>query len=109
VSAVIVSDLADDEDMTELLDGFVVSLATQATRLEEASAAGDHDAVRRIAHQIKGAAGGYGFPTITAAAGRLEHHAHEAGEAALALAEVCGMCRRARARADAAPAERGAA
>lgn len=41
----------------------------------EAALAGDADAlaaVRRLAHQLRGSGGFYGFPAITAAAARLE-------------------------------------
>lgn len=90
------SDLAGDEEMSELVERFVGGLRAHATRLEAAFDASDREAVRRIAHQIKGAAGGYGFPTITEAAARLEQQARELENLDQALAEVCDMCRRAR-------------
>ena len=37
--------------------------------IEQACAEEDLDALSRLAHQLEGSAGGYGFPTITDAAG----------------------------------------
>jgi signal transduction histidine kinase/CheY-like chemotaxis protein/HPt (histidine-containing phosphotransfer) domain-containing protein len=95
----VVSELADDADMTELVDSFVSGLAAQAKRLEDAHSANDRETVRRLAHQLKGAAGGYGFPTITAAASVLEERAREGAAIAQAIADVTDLSRRARARA----------
>jgi HPt (histidine-containing phosphotransfer) domain-containing protein len=91
-----VSEFADDPDMIELVELFVAGIPAQIARLDAARAAGDPDGVRRLAHQIKGAAGGYGFPTITDAAGVLE--ATTAGgapfeEAFAALVQLCRCVR----------------
>jgi signal transduction histidine kinase/CheY-like chemotaxis protein/HPt (histidine-containing phosphotransfer) domain-containing protein len=99
VSGIIVSELADDEEMTELVQRFTAGLPAQATRLEEAHGASERETIRRLAHQLKGAAGGYGYPTITQAASRLEQEAREGATLDQALADVCDMCRRARAKA----------
>ncbi len=96
-SSDLVSELEDDPDMTELIEGFTRGLPAQAQRLEDALDANDREAVRRLAHQLKGSAGGYGFPTITEAAARLEQVAREGETLAQALADVCDLCRRARA------------
>ena len=104
-SALIISELADDPEMGDLIDRFVTGLSAQAQKLEDAQAASDRETLRRVAHQLKGAAGGYGFPTITTAAARLEECAREGDAVDQALADVCDMCRRARARAGASPAE----
>ena len=93
----LVSELADDPDMTELIESFARGLPAQAQRLEDALDANDREAIRRLAHQLKGSAGGYGFPTITEAAARLEQVAREGETIAQALADVCDLCRRARA------------
>ena len=53
----------------------------------------------RTAHQLKGAAGSYGFDAVTPYAARLEALLREAGqeEAVLAaLDELLGVCRRVR-------------
>jgi CheY-like chemotaxis protein/HPt (histidine-containing phosphotransfer) domain-containing protein len=93
----VISELADDEDMTALVERFTTGLPAQAKRLEDALDANDRETVRRLAHQLKGAAGGYGYPTITNAAARLEQQAREGETFAQALAEVGDLCRRARA------------
>ncbi len=96
-SRIIVSDLADDEEMTALVERFTNNLPQQAQRLEDAAHANERETIRRLAHQLKGAAGGYGYPSITTAASRLEQQAREGETFAQALAEVCDLCRRARA------------
>ncbi len=96
-SRFIVSELADDEEMTALVERFTNNLPQQAQRLEDAADAKERETIRRLAHQLKGAAGGYGYPTITTAASRLEQQAREGETFAQALAEVCDLCRRARA------------
>jgi signal transduction histidine kinase/DNA-binding response OmpR family regulator len=97
-SSEVVSDFADDPDMTELIEKFTGGLPAQIKRLEDALEANDREAVRRFAHQLKGSAGGYGFSTITAAAARLEDDAREGAPIAQAVADVCDLCRRARPR-----------
>jgi signal transduction histidine kinase/CheY-like chemotaxis protein/HPt (histidine-containing phosphotransfer) domain-containing protein len=98
----VVSELADDEEMTALVEHFTAGLPAQAKRLEDALDANDRETVRRLAHQLKGAAGGYGYPTITSAAARLEQQAREGETFTQALAEVGDLCRRARASSNAA-------
>jgi signal transduction histidine kinase/HPt (histidine-containing phosphotransfer) domain-containing protein len=51
---------------------FVAGLADYAARIETALAAGQDDTVRELAHQLKGMGGSFGYPDITAEAGRLE-------------------------------------
>ena len=97
ISGTIVSELADDMEMTELVERFVGTLPGHAARLEDALAANDRETIRRLAHQLKGAGGGYGFPCITTAASRLEQEAREGATMAQALADVCDLLRRARA------------
>lgn len=63
--------------MTDLIERCTNGLPLQATRLEEALGADERETIRRVAHQLKGAARGYGYPTITAAAARLEQQARE--------------------------------
>ena len=69
------SDFADDPDMAELIDLFLDDLPNRVTSLRAALAAGDMAGLRRFAHQLKGAAGGYGYPTLGEAAAALEHAA----------------------------------
>ncbi|MBN2561327.1 MAG: Hpt domain-containing protein [Phycisphaerae bacterium] len=69
---VLVSEFADDADMIELVEMFVDELPGKALAIRQAMEKRDMEVLGRLAHQLKGAAGGYGFPTITDAAGELE-------------------------------------
>ena len=66
------SDFADDPDMAELIDAFVDGLATTIAGIEAALASGRLDELARLAHQVKGAGGSYGFPSLTDAARAVE-------------------------------------
>jgi CheY-like chemotaxis protein/HPt (histidine-containing phosphotransfer) domain-containing protein len=64
--------LADDPDLTEILPQFVNGLSETVRQLVRAVDANDERTLSRLAHQLKGAAGGYGFPTITSQAKLVE-------------------------------------
>jgi signal transduction histidine kinase/CheY-like chemotaxis protein/HPt (histidine-containing phosphotransfer) domain-containing protein len=64
---------ADDPDMTELIKLYVESLPQEVAKLTLLLDAGQLDALRRVAHQLKGSGGGYGFARITDVAGQAEH------------------------------------
>ena len=66
------SELASDEDMMELVEFFVDELQQRISALESAMQGSDEAELKTLAHQLKGAAGGYGFPTISECAGDLE-------------------------------------
>jgi HPt (histidine-containing phosphotransfer) domain-containing protein len=70
--APIFSPLGADPDFADLVDLYVGEMPERVLRLQSLFAAAAWDELRRLAHQIKGAAGSYGFPQITFAAGRLE-------------------------------------
>lgn len=93
----IVSDVGEDPDMVEIVVQFVKGLKTHAENLRKAQQDGDRETIRRVAHQLKGAAGGYGFPSITAAAAKLEDRARDGAPLAQAVAEVVDLCLRAKA------------
>jgi HPt (histidine-containing phosphotransfer) domain-containing protein len=69
---VIISEFADDPEMAELVDFFLSDLEKHVTAMANAWQEADHEALRGLAHQLKGAAGGYGFPTLTKAAAAVE-------------------------------------
>ena len=58
----------------------------------QAFAGRDGDGVKRIVHQLKGAAGCYGFPTISAAARAVEDALAESRDAAGVREEVMALC-----------------
>jgi HPt (histidine-containing phosphotransfer) domain-containing protein len=85
--------------MAELIDFFLAELSERITKIQEALDAGDCGELRHLAHQLKGAAGGYGFDPIGQAASDLEHAALS-DEADLSLVreraeELILLCRRA--------------
>lgn len=68
----LLSELVGDPDMQELIDFFVGELPDRIRAIECALQEGDHGVLERLAHQLKGASAGYGFPVIGAAAAEVE-------------------------------------
>ena len=66
------SQLAGDPDMAELIDLFVEELPKRIDSVVEAWRARELGTLQRLAHQLKGASAGYGFPTIGSAAAKVE-------------------------------------
>jgi len=66
------SEFASDPDMQEIIGLFVQEMPERIAQLQSSWTSGEFDAVKRLAHQLKGAGGGYGFPTLGQAAGKLE-------------------------------------
>jgi HPt (histidine-containing phosphotransfer) domain-containing protein len=66
------SEYADDPDMREIVEFFVNDLTARMNSIREAFTRDDRARLKTLAHQLKGAAGGYGFPTIGTAAGAVE-------------------------------------
>ena len=69
----IFSPMSSDPNMADLVEEFVGQLRSRISSLEVAYAAADPESLARVAHQLKGASGGYGFDEIGEAAARLEH------------------------------------
>jgi len=94
--AVLISELLEDPDMLPLVDGFLVLLAERMTQIEQHRTPLQRPELTSLAHQLKGAAGGYGFPTITEAARTVERFAGAGGtqrEVDDAIASLGAMCR----------------
>ncbi len=70
------STLASDPAYRELLDHFVRSIPRRVEAIEQAYAQHDPAGIARLAHQFRGAAGGYGFPLLSDAARALEEAVH---------------------------------
>jgi signal transduction histidine kinase/HPt (histidine-containing phosphotransfer) domain-containing protein/ActR/RegA family two-component response regulator len=68
----IFSTLADDEDIAALLPGFCESLREFMGKLSTSVEHDDRAALARLAHQLAGAGGSYGFAAITTEARKLE-------------------------------------
>ena len=96
----LVSELAGDEDMVELVEMFVEELPDRISAFEKALAEQDFETLAGLAHQLKGAAGGYGFPSITDAAKEAEITSKAANDLEKLASEVkaiAELCSRARA------------
>lgn len=63
---------ADDPDYAELLEPFALSLPEKEQDLRRAFETGELRTVQMLAHQLKGAGGGYGFEGLTTRAAALE-------------------------------------
>lgn len=74
------SDFAGDPDMSEIVEMFVAEIPSKLARLTDLWRSQKFDELRRTAHQLKGASGGYGFPQLGDAAGKLEHLLNELSE-----------------------------
>jgi HPt (histidine-containing phosphotransfer) domain-containing protein len=99
----LVSEFSDDPDMIEIVDLFIEEMPERIAAFEDALARQDFDSLARVAHQLKGSAGGYGFPTITEQAAVIERAAkdHTAlDKLSDDVRELIDMCSRARAVAD---------
>ena len=94
----ILSEFADDADMSELLKEFADGLSETCQNLRDGLEAGDIVAVRRIGHQLKGAGGGYGYPLVSEVGASLESAVDQNGaidDAVRARAEeLIEVCRR---------------
>jgi HPt (histidine-containing phosphotransfer) domain-containing protein len=94
------SRLGGDPDLSELVEMFVDEMPNRTAALREQFNGGDLEGLRRLAHQLKGAAGSYGFDSITPAAARLEAAIRDEESVAhvrAALDELLDLCNRVRA------------
>ena len=66
------SQYANDPDMADLVQEFIVELPQRVAKILELSRAEQLGELRQAVHQLKGAGGGYGFTPITEAAARAE-------------------------------------
>lgn len=66
------SDLINDEEMRELIREFVDEMPARISEFESAWRDASANNLARLAHQLKGAAGGYGFGIVGDAAAALE-------------------------------------
>jgi HPt (histidine-containing phosphotransfer) domain-containing protein len=95
----IYSTLGCDPDLAELVDWFVGEVPNRLASLRQSFDAHDWSELGRLAHQIKGAAGSYGFPAVTPIAARLESAAKSAepeDQILTALDELTTICCRLR-------------
>jgi histidine phosphotransfer protein HptB len=99
VETLLYSRLGGDPDLAELVAMFVEEMPSRIATLSEYFREGDLEGLHRMSHQLKGAAGSYGFDTITPAAARLEGAIHDEdpiGHVRGALEELLDLCNRVR-------------
>ena len=93
------STYADDEAIAEILPVFINNMPRYLTDLDTKLGAGDWVGAARVCHDLKGTAGGYGYPDIGRAASQLEAEIKgdkDAAKIQTHLAEVKALCARAR-------------
>jgi CheY-like chemotaxis protein/HPt (histidine-containing phosphotransfer) domain-containing protein len=98
--APLTSELSGDPEFAELVELFIAGLPERINAVEGAVANLDVDTLSRLAHQLKGSAGSYGFPSITEAARDVEAGAKAHVELDRLRDQVDGLlqlCRRAHA------------
>jgi HPt (histidine-containing phosphotransfer) domain-containing protein len=66
------SEYSDDAEMVDIVEMFVEDMPRRLEALAAAWECMDVECVRRLAHQLKGAAAGYGYPRLTERARALE-------------------------------------
>ena len=94
----IYSTLAEDPDLGPIVEMFVEEMPGRIAGLLAWLESGNKEELRRAAHQLKGAAGSYGFQPITPAAARLEETIRQGSseeEIHRAVGELVDLCRRA--------------
>ena len=86
----------NDPDMVGVIAEFASQLPERLAQMRQAAGAGLWDVLRRLAHQMKGAGGSYGYACLTDAAREVESHAKvaDAEAAMLALNRLAGLCER---------------
>ena len=77
VEKLMYSRLENDPDLADIVEMFVGEIPGRSENLLRCSKEKNWDELRRIAHQLKGAAGSYGFEPLSASAYRLEHAVRE--------------------------------
>ncbi len=96
--APVYSDFGGDEDLGELVEMYVEEMPDRIQALIDASQSSQPEDLARLAHQLKGASGSYGFMQISRVAAHLEHAAKDgADNIETLLAETIDICRRAKA------------
>lgn len=87
----------DDPDMLEIVREFARELPDRVARLESLLAARDFADLQTLAHQLKGAGGGYGFPIITEVASALERALKSGEPEPIVKERAAELCRTLRA------------
>jgi signal transduction histidine kinase/CheY-like chemotaxis protein/HPt (histidine-containing phosphotransfer) domain-containing protein len=93
------SKLMSKPNTAKLVERFLTGLPQRLTAIEEAAAKPDWNQLKVLAHQLKGAAGGYGFAAVSVAAANVEAavsanaDAEEIGKQVRFLSQLCAALR----------------
>jgi HPt (histidine-containing phosphotransfer) domain-containing protein len=93
------SEFGDDLDLGDIVEMFVDEMPSRTAALVESMKKQDWEGSRRLAHQLKGAAGSYGFHDVTPLAARLETALRDGaseGEIQEAAEDLLSLCDRLR-------------
>jgi histidine phosphotransfer protein HptB len=82
----------DDPDMREVVREFALELPARVAKLEALLAAHELRELQTLAHQLKGAGGGYGFPQITELAASLEAALKQGADDAVVKDRASALC-----------------
>jgi HPt (histidine-containing phosphotransfer) domain-containing protein len=91
------SEFSDDPEMTELVRMFVDEMPHRINAIQQACDEARFNDLGTLAHQIKGASGGYGFPALGDTARALEvaiKHDRETESIRREVERLVDMCRR---------------
>jgi len=90
--------LLEDGDLRDIVEEFVAGLAVRISELRKAHEQLDWDRLALLAHQLKGAAGSYGYPDISQLCAELEARCrrHQGDDFARQIAELNALARAAR-------------
>jgi HPt (histidine-containing phosphotransfer) domain-containing protein len=89
------SNLADDPDLAKLVDLFIGNLPRLLAALRRHADRRDWHSLARVAHQLKGSSGCYGFDEVSSRADRLEEVCRRRrveSEILAALADLERLC-----------------
>lgn len=93
------STLGGDPDLREIVNLFVAEMPGRVTTLLKQLHAQDWEGLRHTTHQLRGAAGSYGFHAISPAAGAVEdaiRSRQPEAQIRQSVASLIDLCRRAR-------------
>ncbi len=96
----IYSTLGDDPDLQDIVEMFVEEMPERTQSFVDCLNSGNWEGLRRVAHQLKGAAGSYGFPPISEAAAKVEaaiKQGEPEQEIRRSVESLVELCRRAQA------------
>ena len=86
------SSFEDDPDMMEIVREFADEAPERADQLQASLQAEDLPALQTLAHQLKGAGGGYGFDSISLVAAALEQALKDSAETGVIVDRCAELC-----------------